>query len=82
MFDFFMHLFFFQAGAKSLLLADMLQGKSSKKPTPTSRQVGKTMKRKFMSPAQQFIMDNEREKAIENYRHLKKRKVISYPGID
>ena len=72
----------FQAGAKSLLLSNMLKGKPAEKPQPTIRQVGKTLKRKLMSPAQQFIMDNERQKAIDNYRQLKNRKVISYPGIE
>ncbi|KAL5018034.1 hypothetical protein ScPMuIL_003756 [Solemya velum] len=61
---------FSKPGKKSLLLKEIIEKNSGNK-----REPGQTQKRKHMSFAQQRIMDAERQKAIEQYRNIKNKKM-------
>ena len=78
----------FQSGKSGLLLNQLIKGenaekerqseevKSSNKPKNSSeRQAGQTVKRKFLSPAQQRITDLQRQRAIDMYRKMKDTKI-------
>lgn len=60
----------FQPGQRSLLLKEIISdhvGSASS----TKRKIGETVKRKHLTPAQQMVIDLERQNAIDMYRHLK-----------
>ncbi|ELU15315.1 hypothetical protein CAPTEDRAFT_221575 [Capitella teleta] len=59
-------------GTKDLLLKDVLSG-VQRKQVFKQRTVGKTLKRKHMTIAQQRITDKERERAVLMYRQIKER---------
>ena len=79
--------FAFQHGKKNLLLSKYMDNtvfteaspptKSSVNKTKTiiKRETGKTVKRKFLSPAQQRVNDSQRQRAIDLYRKIKDKKV-------
>ena len=46
----------------------------NKTKTITERETGKTVKRKFLSPAQQRVTDSQRQRAIDMYRKMKDKK--------
>ncbi|XP_050392088.1 coiled-coil domain-containing protein 137 [Patella vulgata] len=61
-------------GAKSLILKDILisnKVNNDNQKSSGSRKVGQTLKRKLMSPAQQVILDSERERVIDVYRKIR-----------
>ena len=78
---------FLQPKKRKLLLNDLMEagtlssikqmGDNSvcKPKTLVKREEGKTVKRKFLSPAQQRITDSQRQRAIDLYRKLKNKKM-------
>ena len=57
---------------KEIMQENSRSGQLTQKPT---REIGKTMKRKFLSPAQQVSIDAERNSAITLYREMKAKKM-------
>jgi len=80
----------FQPGKRALLLKDMMLGQKSEKDedsaddgpithkaapkSASQRNPGQTLKRKYLSPAQQRIADRQRLEAIALYRNVRDQK--------
>ncbi|ESO93383.1 hypothetical protein LOTGIDRAFT_232784 [Lottia gigantea] len=66
-------------GSKSLILKDILisnkLSNNNSERTTGKRKVGQSLKRKLISPAQQVILDKERDRVIDVYRQMKEAKL-------
>ena len=77
----------FQHGKKNLLLSQYMDNTAFTEDSPSTkhsvnkpktiaeRETGKTVKRKFLSPAQQRLTDSQRQRAIDLYRKMKDKKM-------